>query len=79
MKENILSFKVNNNGVLSMRQNVIDGTVKVYRLEKNNGYKQITEIPAGDMVMLVNMYKYIKENDIQNDFINPYGKNKGRF
>ena len=79
MKYGILSFKVNNYGVLSMRQNVIDGTVTVYRLEKNNGYKQIAEIPAGDMVMLVNMYKYIKENDIQNDFINPYGKNKGGF
>lgn len=75
MKYGILSFKVNNDGVLSMRQNVIDGTVTVYRLEKNNGYKQIAEIPAGDMVMLVNLYKHIKENDIQNDFINPNGKN----
>ena len=79
MKYGILSFKVNNYGVLSMRQNVIDGTVTVYRLEKNKGYQQIAEIPAGDMVMLVNLYTHIKENDRQNDFINPHGKNKDTF
>ena len=56
-----------------------NGKVIVKRLEKDNGYKQIVEIPAGDMVMLVNLYKYIKEHDIQNDFINPHGKNKGTF
>ena len=37
--------------------------VIVKRLEKDKGYKTITTIPAGDMVMLVNMYKYVKEND----------------
>ena len=76
MRLNTLSFKTNNGGILSMRQNIIDGKVIVKHLEKDKGYKTITTIPAGDMVMLVNLYKYIKENDIQNDFINPYGKNK---
>lgn len=33
-------------------------------------------ISNGDMVMLMNLYRYIKDNDIQNDFINPYRKNK---
>lgn len=79
MRQNTLSFKTNNNGIMNMIQHEIDGKVTVKRLEKNNGYKQIVEIPAGDMVMLVNLYKYIKENDIQNDFINQYGKNKGGF
>lgn len=79
MRQNTLSFKINNNGIMNMIQHEIDGKVTVKRLEKNNGYKQIVEIPAGDMVMLVNLYKYIKENDIQNDFINQYGKNKGGF
>jgi hypothetical protein len=32
-------------------------------------------IPNGDMVMLINLYRYIKDNDIQNEFINPNGKN----
>lgn len=75
MRQNTLSFKTNNNGILNMMQLEIDGKVIVKRLEKDNGYKTITTIPAGDMVMLVNLYKYIKENDIQNDFINPNGKN----
>lgn len=79
MRQNTLSFKTNNGGILSMRQNIIDGKVMVHRLEKDRGYKTITIIPASDMVMLVNLYKHIKENDIQNDFINPYGKNKGKF
>ena len=79
MRQNTLSFKVNNGGILNMIQHEIDGKVIVKRLEKDKSYKTITSIPAGDMVMLINMYKYIKENDIQNDFINPNGKNEGKF
>lgn len=79
MKRNTLSFKTNNNGIMNMIQHELDGKIVVKRLEKDKGYKTITSIPAGDMVMLINMYKYIKENDIQNDFINPYGKNEGKF
>ena len=75
MRQNTLSFKVNNNGIMNMIQHEIDGKVIVKRLEKDKGYKTITAIPAGDMVMLVNMYKHIKEHDIHNDFINPNGKN----
>ena len=75
MRQNTLSFKTNNNGLLNMIQHEVDGNIIVKLLEKNNGYKQIAEIPAGDMVMLVNMYKHIKEHDIHNDFINPNGKN----
>lgn len=74
MRQNTLSFKTNNGGILNMMQLEIDGKVIVKRLEKDKGYKTITTIPAGDMVMLVNMYKYIKENNIQNAFINPDGK-----
>ena len=79
MRQNTLSFKINNNGIMNIIQHEIDGKVIVKRLEKDKGYKTITTIPAGDMVMLVNLYKYIKENDIQNDFINPHGKNEGKF
>lgn len=79
MRQNTLSFKTNNGGILNMIQHEIDGKVIVKRLEKDKSYKTITSIPAGDMVMLINMYKYIKENDIQNDFINPCGKNEGKF
>ena len=75
MRQNTLSFKTNNNGILNMIQHELDGKVIVKRLEKDKGYKTITTIPAGDMVMLINMYKYVKENDILNAFINPNGKN----
>lgn len=78
MKQNTLSFKTNNNGIMNMIQHKLDGKVVVKRLEKDRGYKTITTIPAGDMVMLVNMYKYIKENNILNAFINPNGKNVER-
>ena len=74
MRQNTLSFKTNNNGIMNMIQHELDGKVIVKRLEKDKGYKTITTIPAGDMVMLANMYKYIKENNIQNAFINPNGK-----
>ena len=74
MRQNTLSFKTNNGGILNMIQHELDGKIVVKRLEKDKGYKTITSIPAGDMVMLINMYKYIKENNIQNAFINPNGK-----
>lgn len=74
--KNTLTFKVNNNGLLNLVQNDIDGVVYVNKYEKEDGYKNRFNIPAGDMVMLMNLYNYIKENDIQNDFINPNGKNK---
>ena len=79
MRQNTLSFKTNNNGIMNMIQHELDGKIVVKRLEKDREYKTITTIPAGDMVMLINMYKYIKENDIQNAFINPNGKNKDTF
>ena len=64
MRQNTLSFKTNNNGIINMIQLKLDGKVIVKRLEKDKGYKTITTIPAGDMVMLINLYKYIIENDI---------------
>ena len=79
MRQNTLSFKTNNGGIMNMIQHELDGKVIVKRLEKDKGYKTITSIPAGNMVMLINMYKYIKENDIRNAFINPNGKNKDTF
>ena len=74
MRQNTLSFTTNNNGIMNMIQYELDGKVIVKRLEKDKSYKTITSIPAGDMVMLINMHKYIKENNIQNAFINPDGK-----
>ena len=68
-------FHTNNHGFLNVEQSTTDADVKV-RTGANNIVEHIEEISAGDFVMLINWYKYIKDNDIQNDFINPYGKNK---
>lgn len=64
-----LYFNVNNNGVLKVSQNCPDFKVEV--TTPSNNYI----VSAGDFVMLLNYYKYIKDNDIQNDFINYHGKN----
>lgn len=68
-------FHTNNHGFLNVEQTTTDAAVKV-RTGRNNKVEHIEEISAGDFVMLINWYRYIKDNDIQNDFINPYGKNK---
>lgn len=68
-------FHTNNHGFLNVEQMTTDAPVKV-RTGTNHNVEHIEEISAGDFVMLINLYRYIKDNDIQNDFINPYGKNK---
>lgn len=70
-----LTFDINNGQTMEWAQNDHDDTVHIsikYNGQKTMGYA----IPAMDMVMLFNLYTYTKENDIQNDFINYYGKNK---
>lgn len=66
------TYDVNNGGKLELIQRGHDGSVLI----SDDSISKIEFIPPEDMVMLINLYRYIKENDIQNDFINPYGKNK---
>lgn len=76
---NKLTYFVNNNGTMEITQDKLDGKAIVHTFYDSKDYSDTTddiEISNGDMVMLVNLYQYIKRNDIQNDFINPYGKNK---
>ena len=68
-----ITFSVNNKGTLRLLQSEHDGPVIIS--SSNHPDKDI-QLNAGEMVMLVNLYRYIKENDIQNDFINPNGKEK---
>lgn len=71
-----LTYDVNNGGTLELIQRGHDGTVLVCNSSESiEPDKKSNHIPAGDMVMLINLYRYIKDNDIQNDFINPNGKN----
>ena len=72
---NKIIFEVNNQSLLSFEQAAIDKKVSVYNTS-NSGKEFLRDISCGDFVMLFNLYDYIKRNDIQNDFINPNGKNK---
>lgn len=65
---NIFRFRTNNGSIMELTQCDYDRYVVVEGLEP-------FYIPANDMVMLINLYKHLKENDIQNDFVNPHGKN----
>jgi len=65
-----LAYEVNNGGMLEIVQKDHDGTVIVSSAGRADYFSN------GDMVMLMNWYRYVKDNDIQNDFINPYGKNR---
>lgn len=75
---NIISFDINNNRKIQLIQRKHDGTI----LCTTEDHAPIDDnantdfIPAGDMVMLINFYRYIKSNDIRHDFINPNGKNR---
>lgn len=76
---NKLTYFTNNNGTMEISQNEPDGKVIVHTFHGYNDFSDTRndiEIPAGDMVMLINLYRHIKGNDIQNDFINPNGKNR---
>lgn len=67
------TYDVNNGGTLELIQRGHDGTVLI--AGTNSSLSKTEFISNGDMVMLINFYRYIKDNDIQNDFINPNGKN----
>ncbi len=76
---NKLTYFVNNNGTMEITQDKPDGKVIVHTFHDSNDFddtRNDIEISNGDMLMLINLYQYIKSNDIQNDFINPNGKNQ---
>ena len=71
-----LTYDVNNGMTITLTQEAHDGDVVLIRGEGGTRTPERT-IPACDMVMLLNLYRYIKDNDIRNDFINPNGRNDG--
>jgi len=75
---NKLEFLVNNNGTMEVKQERTDSSVTIHTYHSINDFhstKNDYAISAGDMVMLLNYYRYIKNNNIQCDFINPKGTN----
>lgn len=72
-----ISFDIHNKQQLVLTQFSHDDRVFVTHEEEDGRHVSKTKtIPNGQFVMLMNLYAYIMDNDIQNDFINPYGKNK---
>ena len=71
-----IEFNVNNGDKLIFTQETPDGEVVATRVDSKGYIEAEYHIPAGDMVMLLNLHQYVKINDIQNDFINPHGENK---
>jgi hypothetical protein len=74
MKKGI-ELEVNNGQTLFLTQVRKDGDTILDRWDGQTMRYERT-IPAGDMVMLLNLYRYVKDNDIYDSFINPEGKNK---
>lgn len=73
-----LIYFVNNNGTMEISQEDPNSSVTVHTFHNFDDFldaENDINISSGDMVMLINLYKYIKDNDVQNDFINPSGKN----
>jgi hypothetical protein len=75
---NKLSFNVNNGHTLSLTQRQHDGSTLI-QVENEAGHTEYIAdseafISPGDMVMLINYYRYIKRYNIQHDYINPTGK-----
>ena len=71
----MISFDVNNGIEIKLQQNAHDSFVVMTR-EDSNGLISKRTITAGQFVMMLNLYSHIMDNDIQNDFINPYGRKR---
>lgn len=67
--ENKISFDVNNGRVIELTQGSHNADIIVSTTDYDY------TISSGDFVMLLNYYKFVKNNDIQCDFINYDGKN----
>ena len=65
---NGIAFLTNNNGTMLLKQENADGPVCVHTFHgfyDFDGTENDVIIPAGEMVMLINYYRYIKDNNIR--------------
>ena len=54
--------------------------IGIETLDEDSNLEERELISEGDFVMLINYYRYIKENDIKDDFINTTGlKDRNEF
>lgn len=75
---NNIDIRINNGRTMRIVQNESDKNrngIGIETLDKNGNLEERELIDEGDFVMLINYYRYIKEYDIKNDFINRNGIN----
>ena len=78
MNNNTIEIDINNGGKLKVYQSDTDkirGGVVLEDIDSNGKVGRRDLIEVGDFVMLMNYYRYIKEYDIKDEFINKNGKN----
>lgn len=75
---NKIELEINNGRTMRIKQSnedkIRDG-VALEIIDYNGEIDRRDLIDAGDFVMLMNYYRYIKDNDIKDDFINRNGLN----
>lgn len=72
--QNTITIEINNERTMQLSQQDHDGTITISTY--NTTSKSVDheeQISAGDFVMLMNYYHYVKSNNIHCDFINPNG------
>ena len=74
--KNELILSTNNGNTVSVAQYEASKKIFVTSLDARYNVNYEYSIMPEDFTMLLNMYCYVKRNDIKNDFINPNGKNK---
>lgn len=75
---NFIDIKTNNNGIMRITKtdtNIARDGIILESIDSNGKVYRGDFINEGDFVMLMNYYRYIKDNDIQDDFINRNGTN----
>ena len=78
MNNKTIEIDINNGGKLKVYQSDTDkirGGVSLEDVDSNGNVVRRDLIDEGDFVMLMNYYRYIKDYDIKDDFINLDGKN----
>lgn len=74
----MIEIRINNNGILRLSQTETDKLrcgVAVESVDDKGEVYRRDLISEGDFVMLINCYRYIVDNDIQDDFVNRNGLN----
>lgn len=82
-KQNRIDIEINNGRTMRIIQTDSDKArcgIGIETLDEDNNLEERELISEGDFVMLINYYRYIKENDIKDDFINITGlKDRNEF